>query len=105
MKKLLLLTGIILIACVLAGSLAAPSVSDMTVVEATTAAAKASVRGYVVRDCDGKIAVFRKGEAAPMMTTATRTESLPRADAQKLRRGIEAGSKQEVERILEDFCS
>ena len=105
MKKLLLITGLILIGCVLTDSLAAPPASNITAVEATTAAAKAAVRGYVVRDCDGKIAVFRKGDAAPLLTTGTRTESLPRADAQKLRRGIEAVSRAELERILEDFCS
>ena len=105
MKKLLLITGLILIGCVLTDSLAAPPASNITVVEATTAAAKAAVRGYVVRDCDGKIAVYRKGESAPMLITQTLTESLPRADAKRLRAGVDAPDRQTLEKLLEDYCS
>ena len=102
MKKLILITGAILIACVFAGNAAAPPPAE-TAVAAQQPAAQET--GFVIRDCDGKIAVYRKGESAPMLITQTLTESLPRADAKRLRAGVDAPDRQTLEKLLEDYCS
>ena len=85
-----------------AGNAAAPPPAE------TAVAAQQPVTqetGFVIRDCDGKIAVYRKGESAPMLITQTLTESLPRADAKRLRAGVDAPDRQTLEKLLEDYCS
>lgn len=102
MKKLILITGIILIGCVLISVLAA----TRTVTEPVHAPAQNQAdAGYVIRDNGGKIAVFRAGESTPFMTTETYTKTLPRADSTRLQNGIAVTDKAELQRLLEDFCS
>ena len=82
MKKLVLITGAVLIACVFAGSFAAspqPRTAAAAIAETTAPQADG---GFVIRDSGGRIAVFRRGESAPLLVTQTLTESLPRAEAQ-----------------------
>ncbi len=103
MKKLVAVTGIILISCVCFGSLythpeAARSYTPAAV-EQTSAA------GYVIRDWNGKIAVFISGRDKPFKVTSTQTATLPKPDIKKLKSGIYTENKQELERILEDYCS
>ena len=40
-----------------------------------------------------------------MLITQTLTESLPRADAKRLRAGVDAPDRQTLEKLLEDYCS
>ncbi len=102
MKKLIAVTGVILIGCVFAGSLASPpAVADVSAVSAE----KREEERYLVKDCEGKIAVYRKGEQKPFMTTGTYTLSLPRSDSKKLQKGIEVAGKAALQRVLEDYCS
>ena len=109
MKKLVLITGVILISCVIAGSLASPPPAVAAgISESETAresVTEAPEQGYVVRDYHGNIAVFKNGKEKPVRVTAARTDSLPKPDAKKLKEGIEAPDKQTLDRILEDYCS
>ena len=109
MKKLVLITGIILISCVLTGSLAAPPSATAAGTSAVSAPSESETRvnkdGYVVRDYHGKIAVFKYGKESPVRVTSARTDSLPKSDAKKLLEGVEAPDKQSLNRILEDYCS
>ena len=105
MKKLVLITGAVLIACVFAGSFAAspqPRTAAAAIAETTAPQADG---GFVIRDSGGRIAVFRRGESAPLLVTQTLTESRPRADAKKIREGIEVPDRQTLEKLLEDYCS
>ena len=103
MKKLVVITGIILISCVCFGSLYTPTAAVYS--EPAATAAETRPEGYVIRDFNGKIAVFRSGEDKPLSVTSTRTATLPKADIKKLKSGILTQSRQELERILEDYCS
>ena len=96
MKKLIAITGVILISCVCAGSLWAPSA-------ASALQEKTEPGSYKIADSGGHVAVFYAD--APLLTTDTLTDSLPRADAKRVREGIPAKSRQEIEKLLEDFCS
>ena len=103
MKKLVAITGLVLITCVCVGAAAqtetAPSETAAVAVGTTVP------QGYIIRDSGGRIAVFRRGESAPLLVTQTLTESLPRADAKKIREGIEVPDRQTLEKLLEDYCS
>ncbi len=103
MKKLVGITGLILIACVCIGTAAAPSPAQEGT--APTAAVTEAAQGYVIGDSDGNIAVFVPGEAAPVMVTQTRTDALPRPDSRRVREGIAVADSSELRRLLEDFCS
>ncbi|MBQ1309040.1 MAG: hypothetical protein II629_00775 [Ruminococcus sp.] len=102
MKKLIAITGVILISCVCAGSLWAPSAASA---QPQTAGVqeKTEPGSYKIADSGGHVAVFYAD--APLLTTDTLTDSLPRADAKRVREGIPARSRQEIEKLLEDFCS
>lgn len=105
MKKLVLLTGIVLIACVCMEHFAAPPSPAAYPSAAASPSPEAADAGYIIRDSNGKIAVFAAGNDHPLFTTETRTESLPRADAKRLREGVRAPDRQALRRILEDYCS
>ena len=100
MKKLIAITGVILISCVCAGSLWTPSAASA---QPQTAGVqeKTEPGSYKIADSGGHVAVFYAD--APLLTTLT--DSLPRADAKCVREGIPARSRQELEKLLEDFCS
>ncbi len=99
MKKLILITGIILITCVLVSVLAAPRAA------AGGAAAADAAQGFVIKDSGGRVAVFKSGENDPFLTTETYTATLPKNDVSKLKKGIDARDANELRRLLEDYCS
>lgn len=60
---------------------------------------------YVVKEYDGMVAVFEKGENKPFRITDTYVSSLPQADRDNLKNGIEVTSKEKLRRLVEDLCS
>ena len=101
MKKLVGITGLILIACVCIGAAAVPP-AEMPEPEIR---ATEPAPSYVIRDSGGNIAVFLQGESAPVMVTQTRTDALPRQDSRRVKEGISVEGRQELEKLLEDYCS
>ncbi len=103
MKKLIGITGAILIACVCVSSIFAPPVNADT--EVLTSQSMAQTQCYVIRSEQNRIVVYRLGEAQPYITTDTFVSSLPKSDALALENGIEVDSEQKLRKILEDYCS
>lgn len=64
-----------------------------------------SAEGFVVKELDGRIAVFRKGQDAPLEITDTAISSLPDFDKQQLKIGVYAANERELKRLIEDYCS
>ena len=58
---------------------------------------------YRVAVYDGKIGVFRQGEAEPFLTADGEVYLLPQEDIALLRAGLEADTLAEVKAILEDY--
>ena len=58
---------------------------------------------YRVAVYDGKIGVFRQGEAEPFLTADVEVYLLPQEDIALLRAGLEADTLAEVKAILEDY--
>lgn len=60
---------------------------------------------YLIKEYNGNIAVFENGEKAPFRTTCINVSELPEADRNLLKKGICASSREEMDAILEDYCS
>lgn len=98
MKRLLLITGIILILYLILMTMAAPPTAAPS---AQTVERQES--GYRIGVSDGRVTVFRNGEL--YLRTDTPVSSLPRSDRTKLEEGIEINSLKELKERLEDYCS
>lgn len=60
---------------------------------------------YVVRDFNGKVAVFNCSSNEPLEVYDTDTASLPDTDKRYLSEGIYADTDEELETIIEDLTS
>lgn len=103
MKKLVVVTGIILMVCLFTQVYNAPTVP----VEATqTSEYKADESEvYVLKAENGRLAVYIKGESTPYMITDTLIDTLPQSDILRLEKGIEVSGKDNLRKSLEDYCS
>ena len=101
MKKIVGLTGVILIACMMISSLFAP-VNSAENTSATSDYSSSQNNGttegdYIIKAEKGYIVVYKKGE--------DRVSNLPKGDALYLEKGIEIKGKENLMRALEDYCS
>jgi hypothetical protein len=60
---------------------------------------------YVVKEYNGNIAIFEENSDVPFKVTDIRLCELPEGDKKLLSKGIPASSSQELNCILEDYCS
>ena len=60
---------------------------------------------YMVKEYKGKIAVFEDGQNKPFRITDIAIKDLPKADKEFLEKGISVSGKEELNQILEDYCS
>ena len=102
MKKMLAVTGAILIACVILTSAASPNASAPRA--ASSGYRETAVdEGFTVTEREGRVAVLR-GERLYKLTD-TPAASLPKADRNRLSEGIHVDSEKELKAVLEDYCS
>lgn len=102
MKKLLAITGAVLIAYVILTSVINQDASAPAVFSAQSAESTADP-GYTVTAYEGRVAVFR-GDTL-LRLTDTPVEALPKADRARLYDGIAVDSDKELKILLEDLCS
>lgn len=100
MKKLVLITGLILISCTLTNALAAPAPAAPA-----AQSAELEVKRFFITEERGRLAVYRSGEREPFLVTETVVSSLPRADRAAVRRGLEVEGEDRLRKLLEDYCS
>ncbi len=104
MKRLLLITGIVLSAYILMTSALSPSAKSETAqTVSTTAAVTATEPVYTVIDENGRVAVLLNG--ASYLRTDTLVRDLPKTDQKRLKEGIAVSGRDELRRLLEDLCS
>lgn len=60
---------------------------------------------YIVKEYNGNIAIFEENSDVPFKVTDIRLCELPEGDKKLLSKGIPASSSQELNCILEDYCS
>lgn len=109
MKKLIGVTGVILIACICISSLYAMPTSAQT---STVSTATASVtptaengENYIIKSENNVIVVYKTGENTPCIVTETRTDNLPKGDILRLKSGVEVQGENNLKKLLEDYCS
>lgn len=73
--------------------------------EPTESSYATEYKTYVVKEYNGMVAVFEKGNTEPVKITDRCVSSLPETDRFKLVGGIEAASDTKLRRLLEDLCS
>lgn len=103
MKKLLLITGVLLIAYVVMMSALSPSAEIRSQETAATIAQETTRDVYTVIDENNRVVVLLNGVA--YMRTDTLVSSLPKSDQTRLKKGIKVYDKKELKRLLEDYCS
>lgn len=108
MKKMILITAVLVIICsALSVSFFALSAmkepcEETEVLKEETPAEK---KIYIVKSYKGLVAVFEQGYDLPVRITETPVDTLPELDIMRLSQGISAEGKEELEKILRDFCS
>ena len=60
---------------------------------------------FVLGEYDGRVAAFRTGCSTPIQITDTAVASLPAQEAEMLRKGIPAATEEDLQRLIEDYCS
>lgn len=60
---------------------------------------------YIVKDYNGKIAVFENGSDTPFRITDTYTKNLPQEDKMLLSEGIYIDNDKDLALLLADYCS
>ena len=61
--------------------------------------------GYIVKEYNGKVAAFERGSQKPFKATFTDVSDLPIADRELLKSGIKVNTQEELNSVLEDYCS
>ena len=102
MKKLILITGAVLIVylilvTIIAQPETAPSATTVTAQEST------AENGYIIGISEGRVTVFKDGQT--VIRTDTQLSDLPKSDRVKLEEGIHIDSLKELKERLEDYCS
>ncbi len=58
---------------------------------------------YTIREYNGKVAVFDYGKQKPKLILDSKTNSLPEAEAENIRRGIDIRTDAELQYLIEAF--
>lgn len=105
MKKLVSITGIILMLCLFTGVAFSPETSAQTESVQATVSNNEQNTVFVLKAENNRITVYKKGENTPYMTTDTPVDSLPKGDIMLLEVGIEIKGEKNLKKSLEDYCS
>ncbi len=60
---------------------------------------------YILKDYNGKLALFRNNETLPIKVFTVFTENLPDDDSNEMLAGISVFGEQELQQLLEDYLS
>ena len=64
-----------------------------------------AANGYTIKEYNGGIAVFSDASGKPFRITDVDIRTLPEQDQEDLKKGIHADDLEEVNRLMEDYCS
>lgn len=116
MKYLLMVTGSILLICIVITAVYTPQAPDAAVKEESYIVSPLpSVQNSSVPDTSSapyrlsvyqkKVAAFQNGKTEPIYISDVYVNSLPSADIALLEKGINADSMKALKRLIEDYCS
>ncbi|MBQ9674090.1 MAG: hypothetical protein IJV39_05645 [Ruminococcus sp.] len=95
-------TAIILMVLVIISATFQVKTEDLTLTEQKTVITE---EVYVLKNDNGRLAVFHEDETEPIITTDTLIENLPYQDQEKLKQGINVTGDKNLRIALEDYCS
>lgn len=81
------------------------SKNDDNKFESVTSASEKDSNIYIVKEYNGKIAVYNENMDKPIKTTDSSVDSLPEIDRALIQKGIKVEDKTELRKLLEDYCS
>ena len=102
MKKLLLITGIILTVYLVMTAVVTNDAPEPSAAEANSVVS-ASDDGYLISQQDGFVVIYKGGEL--FLKTDTTVDSLPKSDRVKIEEGVHVSSLKELKELIEDYCS
>ncbi len=105
MKRLVSITGIILICCVCIGALYTPSEAVDTEAQVVVTQSDEPDVAYILKAENNRLVVYKKGENEPFIVTDTYVNSLPKGDILRLNEGIEIWGEKNLQKCLQDYCS
>lgn len=107
MKKLILIvvTGAILISCVLISALVSGSAAENKAPAPSVQSETGDEEKFILSSQNGRLVVFRAGEGKPFLVTDTFVSGLPKSDRINLENGVEVSGEKELQKAIEDYCS
>ena len=102
MKKLIIITGVILAAYLTLTAVITPR-EELPSAAAIQSGETEAESGFRIGVSQGRVAVFRDGEL--FLRTETLLSSLPKSDRARLEKGVHVDSLKELKELLEDYCS
>ncbi len=105
MKRLVSITGIILICCVCIGAIYTPSEAVNTEAQIVATQSGEIAEVYILKAENNRLVVYKKGEEEPFLVTDTYINSLPKGDILRLNEGIEIEGEKKLQKSLQDYCS
>ncbi len=104
MKKLIAIFGVFAIICVIVSSFSDRSYISSTPSPEIIGETDSSVaEAYTIKSENGRIVVYKGDEL--FLKTSTSVNTLPKKDERKLLYGITVDTKEEMNEVLEDYCS
>lgn len=104
-KKLICITGIILIACTVTGDLFAAETDTAQTAELSHTEDKREKDVFILKIENGYLNVYYKETGNIYLKTGTLSGNLPKSDVTRLEKGVEIRGKEELRRAVEDYCS
>ncbi len=112
MKKLLAITGCILISCIIisyyAGGTSPEAMENKGFLFSDTPSVQNTQPtndGYIVSVFAGRVALYRKSDEKVLFTTDTLVRDLPIEDQKILQQGIEVATRKEADDLLKEYSS
>ncbi len=104
MKKLIVIFGVFAIICVIVTSFSDRSyISHTPKPESQQTTDSQTGEVYTIKSENGRIVVYKEDEL--FLRTSTAVNTLPKKDERELLYGITVYSKDEMNEVLEDYCS
>lgn len=102
MKKLIIITGVILIVYLVGMTMVAQPASAPSA-KTSSSGETAAYSGYLIGISEERVTVFKDGK--PYIRTDTQISDLPKSDQARLEEGVRIDSLKELKEKLQDYCS
>lgn len=102
-----MITAIIILGCFAVSNIIIPSLAstENPIAKAQSSTDKESRDVYFITSLDGRLVVYKENVSSPYIKTDTLLNTLPKADKEKIEKGIYIYGEANLKKALEDYCS